>query len=144
MKNLNSQLTLFINLAKAHAIANRRFSNSLSQWGLGLNEFIILLHLSQAPDEKMRRIDLAEAIGLTASGVTRMLAPMEKIGLIKREANAHDARVSLVVLAPSGKRILSESLETAEWIADEWVAPHSAKKIKDASDILKTIASHQP
>ena len=144
MKKLTPQLTLFLTLAKAQAIAARRFSNALSQWGLGLNEFTILLHLAQAPNETMRRIDLAEKIGLTASGITRLLAPMEKIGLIKREVNARDARVSLVALAPSGKRIIAESVETAEWIADEWVQTHSAKKIKDSTDILAFIASHLP
>jgi DNA-binding MarR family transcriptional regulator len=83
-----------------------------------LNEFIILGELSQA-EGKLRRIDLAERIGLTASGVTRLLLPMEKIGLVRREANKDDARSSLVVLASGGKRKLEEALTRAEEFCED-------------------------
>ncbi|MFT5134148.1 MAG: DNA-binding MarR family transcriptional regulator [Gammaproteobacteria bacterium] len=40
--------------------------------GLGLAEFVVLHLLAEAPGQSMRRIDLADALGRTASGVTRM------------------------------------------------------------------------
>ena len=52
--------------------------------------------LNEASTHSLKRIDLAEQVGLSASGVTRMLLPMEKIGLISKEEGARDARVSLV------------------------------------------------
>ncbi len=61
--------------------------------------------LYQAADEAMRRIDLAESVGLSASGVTRLLLPMQKIGLVQKEQNPRDARVSLVKLTETGKQI---------------------------------------
>ena len=94
-------MELFLNLAKTQAMLSRRFDNSLG--GLGFNEFIILYHLSQAPDQKLSRITLSEKLGLTASGITRILLPMEKIGLVGKETHIHDARISLVLLAPGGK-----------------------------------------
>ena len=100
MTTISTSLDLFIHLAKAKTVVSRRLDNRLSFHGLGFNDFIILYHLSQAPHGKLRRIDLAEKVGLTASGVTRLLLPMEKIGLIKKEANEHDARISYVSLAP--------------------------------------------
>jgi DNA-binding MarR family transcriptional regulator len=95
---MNGSLEFFLTLAKTQAVLGRRFDGKLS--GLGLSEFMILYHLSVAKNEKLRRVDLAEKIGLTASGVTRILLPMEKIGLIKREINKQDARVSYTILAP--------------------------------------------
>lgn len=50
----------------------------------------------------MRRIDLADSVGLSPSAVTRLLAPMEKPGLVEKEANPRDARVSLVKLSTAG------------------------------------------
>lgn len=138
MKPLNPSLAFFLNMAKIHAVVTRRFDASLN--GLSLTDFLILHHLSLALDEKMRRIDLAEAIGLTASGVTRLLAPMEKIGLVKREKNAQDARVSYVTLAPGGKRKLSETLEYAELLAQEILAPIGLRNIKPASDVLMQLS----
>lgn len=117
---LSPSLTFCLNLARIQAVVSRRFDGRLGG-GIGFNDFMILYHLSVAPEDKLRRVDLAEKIGLTPSGVTRLLAPMEKIGLIKREANAHDARVSFVTLASGGKRLLSERLETAERLAEEAV-----------------------
>jgi len=63
----------------------------------------------------MRRVDLADRLGVTASGITRLVAPLEKLGIVKREESEHDGRVVYVALAPGGKRLFSEALETAEY-----------------------------
>ena len=130
MKEMSASLQLFVRLARVNAIMVRRFDGRLGH-GLGFNDFVILLTLSQSPDGKLRRIDLAESLGLTASGVTRLLAPMEKIGLVKREVNEHDARVSYVVLASGGKRLLAESMERAELLSEEVVASVKAQKLNE-------------
>ena len=114
MERITNSLKFFLNLATAQSKIAKRFDSILSVHGIGLNDFMILFHLNGAYDQKLRRIDLAEKIGLTASGVTRMLVPMEKVGLVTREANERDARVSYVKLTESGKRVLSETLDSAE------------------------------
>src|ERR1700754_3728802 len=100
MSTINNSLKLVINLVRMDALLTRRF-NRLSIHGIGLTDFMILHLLHEEPGEKMRRSDLAEKIGLTASGVTRMLLPMEKAGLVDRESSERDARVSYAVLAPA-------------------------------------------
>lgn len=134
MSKINPSLNFFMNLAKTQTIMSRRFDGRLG--GLGFNEFVILFHLSQAYDGKMRRIDLAEKIGLTASGVTRLLLPMEKIGLVRREINEHDARVSYVMLAPGGKRKLEEALERAEIFLEDTISSDKEKKLEEFSKLL--------
>ncbi len=120
MKNINKELKLFITLSKLQPMLTRAFEGRLG--GLGYNEFIILYHLNQSSDGKMRRIDLANKVGLTPSGITRMLLPMEKVGYIKREAHEGDARVSFVAIAPGGKRRLEERLEDASELASELIS----------------------
>jgi DNA-binding MarR family transcriptional regulator len=126
-----------MNLSVVHAGITRRFDARLG--GLSFTEFLILHHLEQTSDGKMRRVDLAEHIGLTASGVTRLLAPMEKIGLVKREANAHDARVSFVALAPGGKRKLKEAVEDAEDFAKTILASSTKDEMHLAMSLLMKI-----
>ncbi len=138
MHTTHQSLQCIIKLAKLQAAITRKFDGRLGG-GLGLTDLIILYTLSQNAEEKMRRIDLAEAIGLTASGITRLLAPMEKIGLIKREKNAADARVSFVALASGGKRLLEERIEKAELLSEEVISPSLGKKIETLSDILDEI-----
>ena len=125
-----------MNLSMIQTIIARKFDNRLSSHGISLNDFMILYHLGGAPDEKLRRVDLAEKIGLTASGVTRILAPMEKIGLIRREVNSRDARVSYVKLAPGGKRILAEGIVTSEAIAEQIASSLKTKKLEDLAKVL--------
>ncbi len=117
MKVANSSVEFIMEFAKTQAILARRFDRGLG--GLGLNEFVILYNLIIAQDEQMRRIDLAEKLGLTASGVTRLLLPMEKIGLVKSGKSEGDARARYVMIASGGKRKLGEAIDRMELIADE-------------------------
>lgn len=142
MMKISENLTFFLKLARVQAIVARSFDRSLGV-GIGFTDFVILYYLSQAPDERMRRIDLAEKVALSASGITRLLLPMEKIGLVKREASSTDARVSYVKLASGGKRLLQESLDKAERIAAEFLPSTKTKKIDDVSDIFALLSMGQ-
>lgn len=137
MKNKMECLSCLIDMTRIGSLLSRKFDGSLN--GLGWNDFIILYHLSLAPEMKLRRIDLAEKVGLTASGVTRMLLPMEKIGLISKESNPQDARVSFVVLAPGGKRKLEEGMERALLVASEIFPTNTPGGVIEFSAMLKSI-----
>lgn len=134
MSKISPQLQFIMNLAKVQTVLTRRFDSGLN--GISLNELIILFHLSEAEDQKMRRIDLAEKVGLTASGITRLLLPMEKIGLIKRETDERDARVSYVMIDRGGKTKLQESLERAEVLSEDLLPQNKTKKIEELSEFL--------
>jgi DNA-binding MarR family transcriptional regulator len=134
MISINNSLKFFLNLSKVQTILYRRFEGQLG--GLGASEFVILFHLSQAPAETLRRVDLAEKIGLTASAVTRLLLPMEKIGLVKKEMNERDARSSLVVLATGGKRKLSEAIDRAELFCNDILNPLQTKELESLSKLM--------
>lgn len=106
----------------------KRVSGPLSAHGISFNEYLVLHQLAKAPDQRMRRIDLAEGVGLSASGVTRLLNPMEKIGLVLKEENARDARVSLVVLSETGTRIFQEASVSFQHAGDSVFASLDDKK----------------
>jgi DNA-binding MarR family transcriptional regulator len=76
---------------------------------IGLTEYMILFHLKNSNNKTMRRIDLANSIGLTASGITRIVSPMGKIGVVITEQNPRDARVSLVKIRPAGEVVLNNA-----------------------------------
>lgn len=117
MITLSPTLTTFFGLAKMQTILTRRFDAGLG--GLSFTECMILYHLETAPEQQLRRIDLAEKVGLTASGVTRLLLPMEKIGLVTSGTGGADARVRSVVISKSGQRQLGEALERAELLLED-------------------------
>ncbi len=138
MKQMNTNVAFFLQLSTLHAVVSRRFDAALN--GLSLSEFLVLYHLSASQGEKMRRIDLAECVGLTASGVTRMLLPMEKIGLIKKEVNEQDARSSLVVLANGGREKLMEAMDRAEVLAADWIdRANISDQLEGTNHVMKAV-----
>lgn len=113
-------LALSFALTRASAVVTNRLDRSLSGLhGLGFQDFSILYHLSRAPGQRLRRIDLAHRLELTPSGVTRSLLPLEKRGLVEREADPHDARAAYASLSKSGKRLLSDAHATAQQVSTE-------------------------
>ncbi|MEF9477748.1 MarR family winged helix-turn-helix transcriptional regulator [Chryseobacterium sp. RRHN12] len=132
---ISNELLFLINLNKLQSVIARRF-DSLGAHGLGLNDFVILYILSSYSQSKMRRIDLAEKTGLTASGVTRLLNPLEKTGLVERETNERDARVSYVVITANGKKIFEEAKQSAEHITKEILSTKKSKSLKTVNEFL--------
>jgi DNA-binding MarR family transcriptional regulator len=100
----------FVRLVRANAAVTRQLSAQLSaDHGLNLSAYEALLSLARAPDSRLRRVDLANGLLLTAGGVTRLLDGLERDGLIGREECASDRRVSYAVLTEAGRNKLREA-----------------------------------
>ena len=107
-------LDVVLALARADAAARRRLEGALAGvHGLGLNDFVVLTSLRRAPGRRLRRIDLAETVGVTASAVTRLLVPLEQVGLVEREADPKDARAAFARLTDAGAERVAQAEETA-------------------------------
>jgi len=100
----------FSRLTGAHATLTRELSASLvSRHGLTINDYGTLLLLSRAGEEGMRRIDLANELQLSPSGITRLLDRLEDQGLVRKGECKSDARVSYAVLTDAGLAKLREA-----------------------------------
>ncbi len=111
----STALSTALQLAYARTVIVRDVDMSLGgHHGLGLNDVALLLELHGAPGGRLRRLDLAERLGITPSGVARQLAPLERRGLVGRESHPDDARLAIVVLTDAGSRVVADVLPTAE------------------------------
>jgi DNA-binding MarR family transcriptional regulator len=103
----------WIQLVRGQAAAVRAINAQLvTDHGLTVNDFECMLMLAKAEDRRMRRVDLAEQLILTASGVTRLLDGLEKEGWVDRAACASDRRVTYAVLTDEGLTKLREASKT--------------------------------
>jgi DNA-binding MarR family transcriptional regulator len=94
---------VFVRLLRGHAAVTRELNAQLvADHGLTINDYEALLHLARAEERRMRRIDLAERLILTASGVTRLLDGLEQAGYVDRDSCASDRRVTYAVLTDAG------------------------------------------
>ena len=74
--------------------------------GLPLTWYDIMVHLSEAPGNRLRHQELAESVLLSRSGVTRLVDRMVTAGLVRRESSPEDRRASYVVMTDQGRRKL--------------------------------------
>jgi DNA-binding MarR family transcriptional regulator len=101
---------VWFRLLRGQAAARRTLEAGLqAAHGLTVVGYEALLLLSEAEQQAMRRIDLARGLGLTASGVTRLLDGLEREGLVEKRTCSEDARVTYAVLTEAG----AERLERA-------------------------------
>jgi DNA-binding MarR family transcriptional regulator len=108
-----SRLDAWALFLRAHAALTRELSADLvAEHGLTLNDYEVLLHLARAPDRKMRRVDLAESVLLTASGITRLLDGLERSGFVERVLCDSDRRVAYAKLTPAGLQRLRRASRT--------------------------------
>ena len=136
-----SRLDAWIRFLRAHAALTRELSADLvAEHGLTLNDYEVLLHLARAPEKRMRRVDLAESILLTASGITRLLEGLERSGLVARELCDTDRRVVYARLTEAGAEKLREAGRThVAGIESLFVGRYSDKELATLSSLLSRL-----
>jgi DNA-binding MarR family transcriptional regulator len=106
-------LESFVALLRAHAHATRLLNAQLNaDHGLTISDYEVLVRLSRAPERRMRRVDLADQVLLTASGITRLLDGLERSGYVERGSCDTDRRVVYAVLTDEGLAKLHAASET--------------------------------
>jgi DNA-binding MarR family transcriptional regulator len=128
----------WVGLLRAHASAMRRFNGDLiSEHGLTLNDYEVLLHLARAPERMMRRVDLAKSVLLTPSGITRLLEGLERAGWVERASCASDARVTYALLTDDGYEKLRQASSThVEGIRSHFAERFSREELETLGALL--------
>jgi DNA-binding MarR family transcriptional regulator len=107
------ELAAWHGLLRTHALVIRRLDEALiSSHGLSVSEFDVLITLDNAPDRELRMTDLAAAVMLSPSGLTRLVARLERAGLVDRTPATGDGRSYLARLTSSGADLLSSARST--------------------------------
>jgi DNA-binding MarR family transcriptional regulator len=80
--------------------------------GITLGDYQVFVFLSEAPDRRMRMVDLATALHLSPSGLTRRLDGLTRDGFVVRVPSVEDKRVMLAALTERGYEKLLEAYPT--------------------------------
>ncbi len=95
--------------------------------------------LSNDLHQELSRIELADQLGMSASGVTRLLIPMEKNKFIQKTKNPRDSRQSLVKLSATGKRVFEEARESFSHIASELTSNLSQSQLEKLMELYAKV-----
>ncbi|MBM2620852.1 MarR family transcriptional regulator [Actinoplanes sp. LDG1-06] len=69
---------------------------------LTLNEYLVLMSLSEAPGRALRMSELADSVLISFSGLTRLVERLERDSSVRREKIEGDGRGSRAVLTDAG------------------------------------------
>jgi len=107
------ELRAWRGMLRVHAAFTKALDAQLeAEHGLPLTSYEVLMFLADAPGRKMRMSELAEAIILSRSGLTRLVDRLERDGLLCRESCPHDARGAFAKLSPAGVEKLGAARAT--------------------------------
>lgn len=109
----DEEAAAWVGFLRSHATLVRELDASLMEaHGLPLSSYEVLLRLSREPEGMQRMSDLADAVWLSRSGITRLIDRLERDGLVERRACPSDARGSFAAITPAGVARLDEARVT--------------------------------
>lgn len=100
-------------LLKAHALLTRELDEELRErHSVALGDFDVLINLANSPGHGRRMCELANAVLLSPSGLSRRVDRLERAGLVQRERATDDGRNIRAGLTPAGDRLLRALQDT--------------------------------
>jgi DNA-binding MarR family transcriptional regulator len=122
-------------LTRTHAAITGRLQESLAAADFPpLPWYEVLATISEAPEERMKMGDLAEALVITRGGLTKLVDRLVKAGLLERTFCETDRRVSYATLLPAGRALLDEMRPV---VVTELKAAFAAKLSAAEADALR-------
>ena len=108
---------------------------------LPLAWYDVLVQLSEAPGGRMRMLDLAHAVLLSKSGLTRLFDRMEDAGLVRRAPCAEDARGVNATMTEAGwQRLVNAAPEHVQSVRDHLVDVLTPEQFAALGDAMQVVA----
>lgn len=96
-------------LTRTHSAIVGRLQEALAAFDFPpLPWYEVLAAVAEAPEQRMKMGELAEALVITRGGLTKLVDRLIKAGLMERTFCKTDRRVSYATLLPAGHDLLSE------------------------------------
>lgn len=127
---------LFEVLARYHRLRDRAAYTTftLANGELDIAAFKGLFHLHRRP---MRSSELADAMGADPSTVSRHVAQLVDLGLIRREADPNDGRATLLVITDEGKLRVESLREARRARMQEAMSDWSDSELTELVDLFE-------
>ena len=114
----------------------RQLDRDLSVHGLNGHDYEILVELSEAPDQRLRMTELADATSQSRSRLSHQISRMENRGLVRRDECEGDKRGTFAVLTAEGvaaiERVAPYHVENVRRHFIDRLSPRQLEEIRDA------------
>ena len=114
----------------------RQLDRDLNAHGLNAHDYEILVELSEAPDNRLRMTELADATSQSRSRLSHQITRMESRGLVRRDNCEGDKRGTFAVLTAVGieaiKRVAPDHVENVRRHFIDRLTPRQLEEVTDA------------
>ena len=102
----DSELREWYAFIRAHnAVIGRLGADLEREHGMSIGYYEVLLALSRTPERRLRMSELARAVFLSPSGLTRLVDRLARDGLVERRPCDSDARAIYAAMTDRGEEI---------------------------------------
>jgi DNA-binding MarR family transcriptional regulator len=126
---------------RAHALLVRTLDADLrAEHGMTLLTYDALVQLSEAPDRRLYMKDLAAALVYSASGLTRIVDGLERVGYARRVIDPNNRRATAVTLTPAGLAALKAAWPThARGVTEHFTSHTSTTQARTLAKVFRAI-----
>ena len=125
----------------------RQLDRDLTEYGLNGRDYEILVELSEAPEQRLRMTDLADATSQSRSRLSHQISRMEQRGLVRRDDCEGDKRGTFAVLTQEGSEAIERAapshVDNVRRHFVDRLSPHQLDEVRSAFqpvvDYLRTI-----
>ncbi len=125
-------------VVRAYNLCDAVMTARLSALGLRVGEHEVLANLATLPG--ITQQELAARCFVAKSGVSMLLTQMEAQGLVRREADAADARVRRLTLTPAGAALAQQSLQVQSEVVAAMVDGATESELGVIAEVMARVS----
>ena len=138
-----SEMKAWRNFIESVNTLTAALESDLVPFGLTMGDYEVLVRLSEADDERMRMCDLATALQLSPSGLTRRLDGLVSTALVERVANPSDRRVMFAALTAKGHAKLAEAApDHVASVRNRFFKGLTREQVRELGTIFETVRAN--
>ncbi len=138
------QLRAWRGMVALHAVLLRRLAQHLQRDSdLSPADIEVLVHLSKAPEERLRSVDLGMALMWEKSRLSKHLSRMEARGLVSRRACQSDSRSVEVMLTANGRQAFARAEpQHMSRVIELFIDALTPEQIEAFAEVAESVVGH--
>lgn len=129
-------LQVHLRLARCRNLMMKEMRRSVERWNLTLPQFDVLAELARASEQGFTFVELSRLLLVTSGNLTGIIDRLEAEGLVRREAELSDRRVTRMTLTPRGKQLTAEMLPRHAEDVAEMLSSIPREQLSQLNDLL--------
>lgn len=138
----SEELSAWVAFLSCHAKLMHTLDEELeAEHRLSLHDYDVLVQLVQAPGQRLRMCDLASAVLLSRSGLTRLVERLEQAGFCERVRCPKDARGTEAVITQRGLEKFNEASGThLRGVKEYFLDRYSAEELAAITELCERVS----